>query len=347
MKLHNNVINNFCQFHPLKEIWIGGCYPGEYFEQFDSKTRDIFQHISDITQKDFDNLELVFKKFNVNVRRPKFESIDYYLDDEDRLLKPPITPCDFAVVINDTLYVIPQYPSGIEPFQNAINDYLDNKQKVIILNRGNPDPMCWLSFASLVKIGRDVYIDYVKGPSDSYVLQVIDELAKDHRVHVSNTGDHSDAVFCPIKTGELISTFYRKNYTQTFPQWNAYQLNRIPNVNKYQTEQKWSLPNVDYMYFNENILKIANSWIGYIPETIFEINMVVIDEKNIICCAENDQAFRYFESIGVTPHLVKFQSKEFWDAGLHCLTRDIHRAGVQTDYWPDRGPNGIYPITEW
>ena len=341
------IINNYCQFQPLKEVWIGGCYPPDFFDHLDKKTKEIFHHISEITQKDFDNLTNLFHQLGVCVRRPEFSSIDDFLDEQERLLKPPITPCDFALVIDDTLHIIPQYPSGIDPYQKTINEYIDNHQHVVILDRSKPDPLCYLQFASFVSMGKDLYIDYdPKNETEIYINEIAKLLAQKHRVHVSQTGNHSDAVFCPLKPGYLIGSHFRKHYSETFPGWKSFNL-KTPFSQKFKTEQKWHIPGIDYLHFNKEILKIANDWIGYIPETVFEINMVVVDEKNIICCAENEEMFRYFESIGITPHVARFESKMFWDAGIHCFTRDIHRTGSMIDYWPNRGPDGIYRITEW
>ena len=342
------IIQNHCQFQPLKEIWLGGCYPPNFFDHFDSKTKDIFQHISEITNDDFDQLESIFHKLGVRTQRPKFNSVDDFVDDRDNLLKPPITPCDFALTINDTLYVIPQYYTGIDPFQHVLDDYIKNQQKVTILDRSKNDPLCYLQFASFVAVGKDIYIDYDPNTNtEQYILEIVRWLSQDYRVHVSQTGDHSDGVFCPIKRNHLLTTPYRKNFKKTFPGWDVFYHNHNFKTVKYDTEQKWHIPGIDFLHFNKEILKVAADWIGYVPETVFEINMVVVDEHNIVCCTEDDTMFKYFDSIGVTPHVAKFKSKEFWDAGIHCFTRDIYREGALIDYWPGRGSNGIYQIDEW
>ena len=70
--------------------------------------------------------------------------------------------------------------------------------------------------------------------------------------------------------------------------------------------------------------------------------MLIVDDKNILCINEDDWALRKLEEYGFTPHVCNFADRGFWDGGLHCLTTDIHRTGDCIDYWPDRGPNGIY-----
>lgn len=342
-------IKNYCHFDRLQEVWLGGCYPEHFFSHLDNKHQDIFCQISEKTNASLNKIQKVFENLDVLVQRPQFNSLEDFLDDSDRLIKPPITPCDFALSIDDHLYVIPQYPSGVDPFQHAIDQYQDNC--VTILDRSIPDPECYLVFSSFVKIGQDVYIDYNKDDPDykKYNEIVIKNLSKKYRVHVSTTGEHSDSVFCPVNSNTLLSSHYRTNYSQSFPGWQVhyYKDTSNDNIKTFDTEQKWYVPGIDYMFYNEEIIDIAHHWLGMPTETVFEINMCVIDQNNIICFAPSDNTLRFLEEINVTAHVVDFDTKYFWDAGLHCLTRDIIRSGSNRDYWPNRGKPGVYKITEW
>ncbi len=349
--MNSRIISSHSQWQPLKEVWIGGTYPAEFYQHLGNKAHDLFAKITEITEKDFDRLAKVIEDLGVTVVRPQFSRVDDYLDDEDHLLKPPVSPCDIALTLADTLYLMPQYPSGVIPYQHAINEYLDNNQKVHVIDRSTPEPWAWIIFASIVRAGRDILIDYIPSidQSKNSALKVAKSLAENYRVHLSSTGDHNDGVFCPIRPGHIFTSHYRDVYDQSFPGWNVFHLpdTTHKNITQLGTHHKWYLPGIDYGHFNQEILSVAETWLGYPQETVFEVNMLVVDEKNIICGAYDEQAFRHFESLGITPHLVEFQSRYFWDAGIHCLTSDIYRAGAQEDYWPDRGSNDVYHITEW
>lgn len=349
--MHSRIISSHSQWQPLKEVWIGGTYPSEFYQHLGSQAHDLFAKITEITEKDFDLLEKTLRNLDVHVVRPKFHRLDDYLDEHDNLLKPTVSPCDIALTLADTLYLMPQYPSGINPYQHAVNDYLQNGQKIHVIDRGTPEPWAWIIFASVVRAGRDILIDYIPSHETSKVsaLKVAESLSQHYRVHLSSTGNHNDGVFCPIQPGHIFSSHYRSVYDQSFPGWKVFHLpdTTHKNVIKLGTHRKWYLPGIDYGHFNADILSVAEDWLGYPQETIFEVNMLVVDEKNIVCGAYDEQAFKYFESLGITPHLVEFQSRYFWDAGIHCLTSDIYRQGPRLDYWPDRGPNGVYHIGEW
>lgn len=344
----NSLINSHSGFQPLKEVWIGGTYPENFYNNLSSEKQDIFGKITELTNNDLNALLKKLLELGVVVRQPEFNCIEDYLDHEDNLIKPPITPRDWALVLNDTLYIIPQYSSGVEPFESSIKNYLKNNQKVKILNRQeeSSDPLVWTPFPSVVRVGRDLYIDYPPNNNNAKLNNeiVISELSKDYRVHVTNSGFHSDGVFCPVALEHIFSTHYKQIYNDTFPGWDVFFLTDTTGQRKNNGfNQNWWLPGHDYPQItSDKLLNFAASWLGDSRETVFEVNMLVIDEHNVICIAEDDAACKKLESLGITPHIVDFKTRGFWDGGIHCITVDICREGHKIDYWPDRGPNGIY-----
>ena len=72
-----------------------------------------------------------------------------------------------------------------------------------------------------------------------------------------------------------------------------------------------------------------DDWVGYVEETVFDVNMLVIDENNVVVNNYNEKAFDAFERYNITPHIVNFRHRYFWDGGLHCITSDISREGEQ------------------
>jgi hypothetical protein len=334
-------ISSHTGFQPLKEVWLGDSYPADYFNNFANQEQDLLCHISEQTQTDLKNIEKKLNELGVTVRRPEFDNREKYLDDYGNLCKPPITPRDFAFTIADTLYVIPQYLNGFCGFEKTLDQYRSAKQNIKILDREIPDPLCFIMPPSLVRVGRDIFVDDLKD-SVTYntFLDGIKPFAKDYRIHVTHTGDHTDGVFCPVKPGCIFSTHYRQEYKSTFPGWD---INFLPDT----TQQRghdgtWWVEGSHFSHFNKTILEAAKFWVGDSRETIFEVNMLIVDEKNILCISEDDWALRKLEEYGFTPHVCTFSDRGFWDGGLHCLTTDIHRVGECIDYWPNRGDNGMY-----
>jgi len=341
----NNMLQVYSQLDPLKEIWIGDTYPDFFYKNFDSRTQDIFYQITDITKKELNKLCTKLSELGVRVIRPKFsDKIDDYIDSQNRLIKPPICPADWAITIGKTLYISPQYQSGVEPFQHAIDLYRANNQDVVIIKRN--ELLSYLIFPSITRLGKDLFIDYPTfAPNYKQAAMLFAEkVKKDYRVHLSNTGDHSDGVFCPLKDKHLLTNKYRSNYSKTFPNWNVYHI-KIKRKNP-SHNFKWWLPGDHFANFNKEIIKVANEWLGNPWESIFNVNNIVVDEKNIIISERDEKSIEYLESIGFRVHVINLDTQYFWDSGLHCLSADIFRQGTLVDYWPNRGNNGIYHINE-
>lgn len=343
-------IHSHSQFQPLKEVWVGGTYPESFYQHLSARHQDVFGRLTEITQQDFANLTNTLRSLGVEVQQPRFDRIDDFLDDQDRLLKPPISPCDFALTLGERLLICPQYPSGKDPYHHAIAQYQDANCLVHIIDRSGPDPWAWVVFPSVVRLGCDILIDFPHGDHQRQqaALEIANELSQHYRIHISDTGDHSDGVFCPIAPGRILTSHYRQHYNSSLPGWDVFHLAQdscpaMPIMN----HQRWYVPGIDYLHFNDAVLSVAQDWLGQPYETVFDVNILVVDEHNLICTGTDDATFKWLESFGMTPHVVDIKSKAFWDAGIHCMTSDICRTGDRIDYWPARPAQGIFNITEW
>ena len=202
-----------------------------------------------------------------------------------------------------------------------------------------------LNRAVVTRVGKDLYFGTDNYDEDQIMLKKrIEKLFPDYRCHVINTGGHSDGTFCPVVPGLIVSLYDVPSYAETFPDWEVVYL---PGQSwsavkpfldlKDKNKGKWWVPgeelNDDFTDFVESWL---GHWVGYVEETVFDVNMLVIDEKNVVCNNYNEQVFKAFDRFGITPHVVNFRHRYFWDGGLHCITSDLHREGTQKDYFPER-----------
>ena len=169
LKDYTPTVKSHSGFQPLKEVWVGDCYPAQFAEAIESTHRDLFYKISEHTKHDLDNLVSKLKELNIVVRRPEFNSIDTFLDDQDELIKPPICPRDWALTLNDTLYITHPYPELFTSFESTIDLYKNNNQKVKILDRSIPDPMAFIVFPAVVRVGVDVFVDV----QEDSILEII------------------------------------------------------------------------------------------------------------------------------------------------------------------------------
>jgi N-dimethylarginine dimethylaminohydrolase len=199
-----------------------------------------------------------------------------------------------------------------------------------------------LSTATTVRIGKDIYC------SDINAKQECDkkpEIFEKYRMHYLNMDVHTDGVFCPVVPGLIISLNDIPTYKDTFPDWEVVYLpdqswSKVqPFLDlKHKNNGKWWIPGEEY---NDDVIETVNTWmskwVGYVEETVFDVNILVINEKNVIVNNYNKQVFDALERYGVTPHICNFRHRYFWDGGLHCITADLDREGEMKDYFPERG----------
>ena len=332
------IIESFTGYQPLEEVWIGGTYPTEFYSHLSNEVQDTFGRITEQTQKGFSALEQKLQDLGAKVRKPVYtDNVEDYKDEFGNLIKPPVCPRDWAITVGNQLWITPQ-GYKVEPYQHVIDEYKEAGEHVEVLERG-PDPRSWLGFPGMVRLGKKIIVDtgYEMNDPDqkARVLQGIDHLKNmGYEIQMTTEGGHLDSVFCPIKQGHIISSHWgeKQLYDSTVPGWEVFWIEK--EAKSLANGKWWTEENNFYSpIFNEHVTQKANAWVGDSTETVFEANMLVFDEKNVICIAEHDQLFKQMETMGITPHVVDFSTRHFWDGGIHCITTDIRRSGGCLDYF--------------
>jgi|LakMenEpi03Aug12_release.lakeMendotaPanAssembly.Ray.scaffolds.fasta_scaffold01677_21 hypothetical protein len=328
-----NRVNSFSGFQPLKEVWLGDCYPESFYSHLSNQIQDAFGVITEWTKKDLAVIQQTLESLGVKVQRPKFTNrVDDYVKN-GQLLKPPICPRDNAMTLGNQFYHL-RSRYAVDPWQDQIQDF--QQHGVTVHGQPNSAVDC-LHPPSIVRMGRDIYVDY-----DTHqhvwgmVTEVLTQWAKHYRVHVCQTSGHSDAVFCPVAPGIIVATHYLSQYNKTFPNWQVFHL-PVPKSNSW--NGTWHIENPTVMQnsgFADHINQYAFDWVGNFKETVFEANLLVIDPTHVMAIKEDPQMFRWLEQHGINVSCCDFRCRSFWDGGLHCLTTDIVRQGPAEDYFPDR-----------
>jgi N-dimethylarginine dimethylaminohydrolase len=217
----------------------------------------------------------------------------------------------------------------------------------------NTDKQLCIDFSGLIngamvsRIGRDLYFGTLRYLNQSEIQQTQLQLKAhfpEHRCHLVNTGGHSDGTFCPVTPGLIISLHDVSTYAATFPGWEVVYL---PNQSwskvqpflhlKQKNNGKWWIPGWEH---DQAVIDVVeqwlNHWTGYVEETVFDVNMLIIDPKNVMVFNYNQKVFDTLSRYGITPHIVPFRHRYFWDGGIHCVTSDLHREGVMQNYFPER-----------
>lgn len=335
------MINSNFGFTPLKEVWLGDCYPESFYDHLPNEIADPFRLITQSTKEDTGRLQKFLEESGIKVRRPIFGAIDDYINDKGYLEKPPVTPRDHYFTLDQTLYSLHNQLKK-DPWAHWLDYY---KSQGYDVQTPKDKPINCLCPPALVRVGQDLYLDHESHPHVwGFMCQWMVETSRRYRVNICATSGHSDGVFCAVAPGIIVSSHYKSNYSQSFPNWKVFEIPNILNNPANYTANWWIKdPSIlNNKSFNDHIQTKAKNWVGNFRETVFEVNMLVLDEKNVVAMKDYPPLTEWLYKQGITVHFFDLRTRSFWDGGWHCFTLDIHREDSKTDLFPQRGDNGIY-----
>jgi hypothetical protein len=347
-------VNSHTGFQELNTCLVGQCYPPEFFSFIkNSKIRKIFERIAIETEEDYEKLINILKLHNVECLRPKF-SDDFgmylYLDEDgkEKYIKPPMQPRDDMIAIGNRLFALHlRYEQGyVDPW-----DWIFEKINPDQTYDFRTDHQCWTKVAPpcITRVGHDLYFDFYshdplyhrKNYFDLLRNKIIPKYFSDYRIHYIDKGGHSDAVFSPIVPGLLVTYEDESLYKNTFPTWEVIKIKRhelhdndlaLRALKK--TNGAWWVPSHEFdQELIEFVDKNFRGWTGYAIETFFDVNLLMIDEKNAIINSEHKELLAALEQRGINYYVCPMRHRFFWDCGLHCATLDINRTGKKINYF--------------
>ena len=187
----------------------------------------------------------------------------------------------------------------------------------------------------ITRIGKDLFFGCSEKLNHSQEEKIAHSYFQDYNCHYVYTGGHIDGCFSPVTPGLILSINDMDKYKSTFPHWEVVYLqgeswSKVKDFLhlKKKNHGRWWIK--DYEKDNELIDFVEtwlNNWVGYVEETVFDVNILTIDEKNVIVNGYNKKAFDAFARHGITPHICPVRHRYFWDGGIHCVTLDLHRQG--------------------
>ena len=258
---------------------------------------------------------------------------------------------DFIKMLKWKMRSINHNPLTTFPNNPQVDSFKDIRE--FVKSQGNRvEYDCYASGANITRIGKDIYHGTVSVNESNENTQFIRNWTKevhrrcndDYRFYMMDSDTHVDGTFCPIKPGLILSVFSMEKYEKSFPGWEVVYLpdeswNKVAEFTalKKKNKGKWWVPgeelNDDFTDFVETWL---NDWVLYVEETVFDLNILIIDENNVIVNGYSKPVFDAFQRHNVTPHIVNFRHRYFWDGGLHCISSDLDREGEMVDYFPER-----------
>lgn len=336
-------INFNAPWDPLRHVWVGASYLPNYYEPIkNSRIRDSLQTIANETEEDYQQLIKTLLEFDIVVSRPKINPdltimdhvgtqglIDYKQANSFTLIpRPPMQPRDSVLVVGDTMI---ETNVELAWFQDQISNLnLDNKKFIRCGQQQFDAPL-------VTVIGKHLIVDCRE---HDWLAKYLKQTCPDRTVIPVHIGGHNDAVFCPVRPGLIVSTYHHDNYVESFPDWEIKFIdnqswNAIPEWRKFKHSNvsKWWTPdkhnNPEFEQFVDTWL---TAWTGHVQETVFDVNMLQINQSVILVNNYNKEMFDFFKQKNIEPIVVPFRHRFFWDGGLHCITADIYRQGDCNEY---------------
>ena len=343
-----NPINSYTSWQPLEEVIVGRAYSPDYFDFIENaQVRNQLQQILLETEEDLANLQRTIEKFGARVRRPDLPNRDRFIQSQiygSGAPLPPLTPRDWQITLGDKLLRV----LAMQELDNICQEY--QSQGGTVVNPHGPagwDENCMLNGASascIVRVGRDVFFDNSDFLRPHQTRWIVDNvLGPEYRVHEAVTDGHGDAVFAILKPGVLLSSKHDVNLdlARDFPGWDVCKIWdssiwAAMEVGKFKYEQSpgaWYVqgqtPTPEFTQFVDTYL---SKWTGFVAETVFDVNCLVLDESHVIFSAYNREVFDYCRRHGIEPIISELRHSYFWDGGISCCTQDIRRRGGLETY---------------
>ena len=257
--------------------------------------------------------------------------------------------CSDYVRPSDFYEAWPEYASEIKEkfavFSQTDQQHLDMKLKFYthvfddIKAQGNKIMHTDLDFVNgcfVSRIGKNLFFATQTYHDDKQsILNQVNQLFPDTTNKVVNSGGHGDAVYCPVAPGLIISLSDIPTYADTFPGWEVVYLppSNYAHMREFEFSMKrnkgrWFIPGFEKDTNLSNIVDYYfDEWVGQVSETVFDVNILIVDHKNIVVSTYNDKVEQACARHGIEMHVSSFRHKYFWDCGIHCITNDLSRKG--------------------
>jgi hypothetical protein len=338
------MINSYTSWQPLTDVIVGRAYSPDYFDFIENaQVRNQLQQILSETEEDLDNLQKTIEQYGARVRRPTL--MDKHVFQQQQIQGngaplPPLTPRDWQISLGQKLL-------RILPMQELDDICADFGNQVINPHGDtyNPDHVLTQASAScIVRVGRDVFFDNSEYLRPEQTRWIVDNcLGPEYRIHEAITDGHGDAVFAILKPGVILSSKHDVNLdlAKDFPGWEVLKIWdssiwAAMEVGKFKYENNpgaWYVqgqtPTAEFTEFVDTYL---NQWTGFVAETVFDVNCLVLDEENVIFSAYNKDVFDFCHKHRINPIISELRHSYFWDGGISCCTQDLSRRGGLETY---------------
>lgn len=214
-----------------------------------------------------------------------------------------------------------------ELFYENILNYIKKQNNAISSN-------VWADGGMIFRADKNLFFGTYESPYKNYHAEYAKEF-KDYSCSYVNSEGHLDGIMSILDEGLALvwddPSSIKACWDNVFPKdWEVLKIKKEDKKTKFyeneKTSKKWYIPGLEK---NPEAIKYINEqfdrYTGEANESFFDINLLVIDNKNIIISEYNEKIINLLEKKRINCHVFKLPYQEFWDGGIHCLTAEIDR----------------------
>jgi N-dimethylarginine dimethylaminohydrolase len=333
----------YTEFQKLKRVMIGKSLSSSIVEsdmlkdKLTPTTKRLLIDLLDETEEDYQNLIKICEEFGTEVVRPEYGvrgNTSPYL----------MNPRDDCIVLDETLVCT-------QPAMGTTVDYIHTvkEEKEQVLRNKNT---FGLIPPSIFRLGEDIIFDRQENmvsnseKSVEYIKKWLEPLGyriiykASHEFNFKAGVSHADGCLSLQKPGVLLTCSDAKTYTENlFKNWDACEVDsgrqQLKDWMKFKKDTR-SYVFEDDKYldasWNSLITTWFSDWVGYAEETVFDVNVLSLDEEHVIVSNYNKDVFQFFKKHKIEPIISPWRHRFFWDGGIHCITLDLEREGPRERY---------------
>jgi hypothetical protein len=295
---------------------VGSAYSTGRFDWIEyTDIRRELEIIAQETQEDLDHLAHILTSFDVQVLRP-----DINLVPAQTL--PPVAPRDDLLMLQDVMYVLNNdRASGYESIVAHVRS-----QNNSVHTHDQPDN----HGANVYDMGDMIYysVDHIEDlhKSETWFTTFCDQRPRRRYYNVG----HLDGWWCAPTPGVIAASrdherfaFQQLFFQHHFPGWQVHYLNEtFQGLDQRAWHSETHPPDSEFArWVNSHI----PHWLGCASETVFEINILVIDHELCITGQDHPVLRDSLKQKGCHLVVAPLRHQTFWDLGIHCATADLHR----------------------
>jgi hypothetical protein len=156
-------------------------------------------------------------------------------------------------------------------------------------------------------------------------------------IRINTTAGHTDGCFIVLGNKTIIGIDPLIDYAKSFPGYYVIGISSkhyMDYVNKLSPIMKddnsiWVRWQVQGQESNSRFInfveKYLQEWTGYAYETVFDVNILAIDETTVCTIGKDPAIIKQLNNRGIECITIPWRHRFFVDCGLHCLTLDLDR----------------------